>query len=87
MFENMKDKKNNVHYSRYIASFKEAGGSVRSLLFKDWLRHLELDDVDVDSIWNLAINGKMELTDDASEFIREHKSKYAPVKFDPDRRL
>lgn len=70
MFEN-KVAKTGIHYSRYIASFAEAGGNIRSFAFAEWLEELGLDKEEILEIRNLAWNGKMELEDHAKKWLKE----------------
>ena len=61
-----------IHYSRYIASWANEGGTFyRSGLwdFKDWLRSMNLNEEEIEDISFIATNGKMELEDSAAKFI------------------
>lgn len=73
MFEN-KLTHNGIHYTRYIASWKRAGGKIyRGGLFERWLREQEkLTDEEVSDILLLAENGKLELQGSAKAFMKEN---------------
>lgn len=62
-----------THATRYIASWLKVGGQLRTGEdyddFKEWLKSLELDERDVNHIYYLAINGKMELEYEAKMFL------------------
>lgn len=77
MFEN-KLTHNGIHYSRYIASWKRAGGKIyRGGLFERWLREKEqLNDEEISNILLLAENGKLELQGSAKAFIEANKSEH-----------
>ena len=73
-----------IHVSRYIASWRNAGGSnfyhVDSE-FDDWLKQLSFDgkrmtDEDRRFIRNFAECGKLELEYDAKSFIKLHTPKF-----------
>lgn len=67
-----------IHYSRFIASFANEGGKVRSKSFKCWLKQLIIngksmpEDV-VDEIYFIATNGKLELEDNAAKFWMDYE--------------
>jgi hypothetical protein len=63
-----------VHATRYIASWAKMGGdfghkSKGRFDFYDWLKSLNLTDDEVDYIYNLATNGRMELEYSAKNFM------------------
>ena len=72
MFENKIIK--GEYATRYIASWLKAGGSLYYGKdidnFREWLESLDINDLDIYHIINLAVCGKMELERSASEFIR-----------------
>lgn len=72
MFEN-KITHNEIHYSRYIASWLKAGGKItRCGLFQKWLKEKEeLTDEEIYEITDLALNGKLELQESAKYYM-EH---------------
>lgn len=81
MFEN-KLTHNGIHYSRYIVSWKRAGGKIyRGGLFEQWLRENEkLTEEEISDILNLAENGKLELQETAREFMYKNWAKYLKEK-------
>lgn len=72
---------NNIHKSRYIASWTKSGGTLDRKgrwLFKEWLRSLvingrNLTEEEIRQIYNYADNGKMELETWAERFLKEAK--------------
>ena len=74
MFENLKDKKNKIHYTRYIMSWIREGGDCNDLdWFAEWLASLELDKEDISEIRFIMSNGKMELESSARKFLANRK--------------
>lgn len=73
MFENKLI--NDVHASRYIASWLVAGGTLYYVEdvdnFCEWLLSLNLTDDEVQYIRHLATNGRLELETTAEEFIKK----------------
>lgn len=68
-----------IHISRYIASWYIAGGGQLKgrrnvTMFKNWLRHLGLDEDEVMAVFMFATNGKLELQDNAKEFIASEEA-------------
>lgn len=76
-FENKRcDNGNGIHYSRIIASWVVANnlrGTLFNDNFKDWLRSLELSDDEVQDIYEMATNGRMECENHARKFIASNK--------------
>ena len=76
-WENVYIKDYNMHYSRIIASYSNVGGDVRSFKFKDWMKQITdcntgervLTDEQINDIYNLATNGKLEWETDARNFL------------------
>ena len=69
MFNNLKTH-NEIHYSRYIASWHNAGGRVYNSLFEDWLRSTQqLTDDEIRDIKEMATCGKLELEVSARSFL------------------
>ena len=66
------------HTSRFISSWVRSGGTLNRRHgeddFREWLESLGLSKEEVDHIRYLASNGKMELEQDAKQFI-ETKNK------------
>lgn len=63
-----------IYATRYIASWMKMGGDFSRhrggrFDFKDWLESLGLDKDEVNHIYNLADNGKLELEYSAKKFI------------------
>lgn len=75
-FENA-ETHNGIYYSRYIVSWRNAGGEITPYgLFDRWLREVEkLTDEEIRDIYNLATNGKLELQESAKAFMRSEKNK------------
>lgn len=62
-----------IHYSRIIASWVVASGLRGTLFndtFKDWLRSLELPEEEVQEIYEMATNGRMECEGHATKYIK-----------------
>ncbi|MDX9917322.1 MAG: hypothetical protein RBT15_04825 [Gudongella sp.] len=76
MFENVKVK--GVHASRYIMSWIRVGGSLHWTTgqsdFADWLESLGLSESEIESICEIARNGKMELEMSAARFLKNIKT-------------
>lgn len=73
MFENKKFY--DIHATRYIVSWRKAGGDVymgTDSNFDKWLKSLGLTDDERYHIIELATCGKMELENDARTFIKQH---------------
>ena len=75
MFENKKI--NGIHASRFIMSWVREGGRLGHHgedhdEFKKWLRSLGLNEDEINDIWILASNGKMELEASARKFINNN---------------
>lgn len=68
---------NGIHQTRYIASWINAGGEIRTGKdmddFRDWLWSLGLADAQVHQIANMAMYGNRDLQDSAKAFISKHK--------------
>lgn len=65
-----------IHYSRYIASWYNSGGSFDycdSDGFKLWAMSTGVSKEEADDMWFIATNGKMELEDSAKAFLRRNK--------------
>lgn len=72
-WENVYLKDYNIHYSRIIASWLNAGGKTFDEYFKNWLRSTgALTEDQIIDIYNLATNGKMEWEGDARRFLAEN---------------
>lgn len=61
----------NIYYSRYIASWVRSGGRI-NLQFKSWLESIGLPYDEINEIYFLAENGKMELEDSAKRYLKEN---------------
>lgn len=72
-FTNSRTEKDGLNYSRYIASWCNAGGSLRTFdeynSFIKWLETLDLTEEEIVNIAKIATCGKIELEDSAAEFI------------------
>ena len=69
-FENKFDHLN-IHYSRYIASWVKEGGKI-NIQFKNWLESIGLPYDEIDEIYFLAENGKLELENSAQRYLKEN---------------
>lgn len=69
---------NGIHYSRYIASWKQIGGRIyRGGLFERWLREKEqLTDAEIADILRLTDCGKLELERSAELFVKENANAF-----------
>ena len=69
------NKINDVHASRYIASWLRVGGKLITYRnyddFKQWLSSLGLDKEEIYHIYNMASCGKMELEKSARLFMEQ----------------
>ena len=74
MLENKKF--NDVHYSRFIASWRNAGGKYFDGAFEDWLKSYGLSDSEVREVVEMATCGKLELEVDAENFIKNYKYEF-----------
>ena len=68
MYENKKTSKG-IYYSRYIASWLNATDGFIGVTFKNWLKHEGCTEAEVEEIYYLARNGKMELENSAKKFV------------------
>lgn len=77
MFEN-RQINGYTYATRFIASWVREGGELRTGQdyddFKEWLRSLGLNEDDVNHIYFLASNGKMELEYRAKKFLADKKT-------------
>lgn len=75
MFEN-KQVNGYIYYTRFIASYVKEGGNVfNKSEFTGWLKQLGLSDEDVNGIWFLATNGRLELEVNAKLYLQSLKEK------------
>ena len=67
---------NDIHKSRYIASWLKEGGRLYYGEdidnFYKWLLSLGLTEDEAQQVVNLATNGKLELENSARKFLNEH---------------
>ena len=68
-FENLKPLGYHWRYSRFIASYNNAGGDVHSPLFKTWLMSLGLSDDEIADVIEMATCGACELENSARAFL------------------
>lgn len=64
MFENKTTKVQGIHYSRYIASWLNSGGSIhdaRTDVFREWLESNELNQDEISRVMEMMTCGKLEL--------------------------
>ena len=71
MLENKKH--NGVHYSRYIASWRNMGGTYFGREFELWLTSEGFTDEEIREVKEMATCGKLELETAAKEFIDKEK--------------
>ncbi len=71
MFENKKTEVQGVHYSRYIASWKNAGGNYFGEQFRKWLGMNCCTEREINDICEMANCGKMELETTAAKYVKK----------------
>lgn len=72
MFDNKKTKVQEVHYSRYIASWNNVGGDhYYGEQFKKWLELNCCTEEEIDDICEMATCGKMELQFTAAAYVKK----------------
>lgn len=71
MLENKKH--DGIHYSRYIASWRNMGGRFFDEEFKEWLRSEGFSDEEIREVKEMATCGKLELETTAKQFINKEK--------------
>ena len=81
-FENKYIEDKDVHYSRIIASWINAGGEIPNYSwgmtqFADWLTSLGFNVKEVYDIWNMATCGKMEFEDSAKKWITNNGNRWS----------
>lgn len=81
MFENKRTEKGNVEYSRIIFSWMRAGGIIYGYGpldaegFKKWLReNCHCTSKEIDDIYLMATNGKMEYEENARRFLADDEN-------------
>ena len=74
MLENKKH--NGIHYSRYIASWRNVGGKYFDEEFKEWLKEEGLNEEEIYEVRDMAIGGKLELEMNARKFIAQEHANY-----------
>lgn len=79
MLENKK--LDGVHYSRYIASWKNEGGDISygDCGFSRWLRSHGATDREVTEITEMALMGRMELEFDCMKFIKQDEEEIRKI--------
>ena len=70
-FENAKTKVQEVHYSRYIASWRNEGGNYFGQQFENWLKANDCTEEEIHDIVFMATIGKMELEKSAVSYIKK----------------
>ena len=58
-----------IHYSRFIASWRNVGGKYFSEEFEEWLKSEGLSEEEVREVVEMAICGKLELETSAKNFV------------------
>jgi len=69
MLENKKAGNLNVHYSRYVASWRNAGGNLFGDHFKNWLMSEGLTEQEVGEVEEMYCMGKLELEKSARKYV------------------
>ena len=77
MLTNKKTEAGGIYYSRYIASWRNAGENYYGEKFRDWLRSEHVTEKEIDEIVEMAICGKLELEVSAKFFIENFGINYA----------
>ena len=77
MLENKKH--NGIHYSRYIASWINAGGKYFDEEFLEWLKSEGFEEDDARDVREMATCGKLELETSAKKFINKEKENIEKV--------
>jgi hypothetical protein len=72
MLENKKH--NGIHYSRYIASWRNIGGKYFEEEFIEWLKSEGFNEDDARDVREMAMCGKMELEMSAKKFVNKERS-------------
>ena len=67
-------KHNGIHYSRYIASWINAGGKYFNEEFLEWLKSEGFEEDDARDVREMAMCGKLELETSAKKFINKEKA-------------
>lgn len=75
MLENKKAGQHEAHYSRYIASWLNEGGSYFGKEFRDWLASEGLSENEIRDVMELATCGKLELEYSAKEYVKKYKER------------
>lgn len=75
MFENKEFE--DIHYSRFIASYSKKSKDNKFYYFREWLATLtingkKLSEDQIYEIYKMATNGKLELENSVTEFIKTH---------------
>lgn len=71
MFDNKLDSVYKIFYTRWIMSWIREGGNCKDRDgFISWLNSLKLDPDDIDNIWFIMSNGKLECETSARMFLK-----------------
>lgn len=70
MLENKTTEVQGVHYSRYIASWCNAGGNYYGEQFKRWLKMNCCTEKEIHDIYEMATCGKLELEMNAKTYVQ-----------------
>ena len=73
MLENKKTEVCGIHYSRFIASWKNVGGQYYGIQFGEWLKELGCTEQEIRDIREMATCGKYELELTAESFVNDEK--------------
>lgn len=73
MFENKKAGRLNIHYSRYIATWRNMGGTFFGDHFRNWLVSEGLSDEEAAEVETMALTGASELDMKARKYIHAQR--------------
>lgn len=71
--ENKKTEGQGIHYSRYIASWRNVGGKYFGLQFENWLKANGCTEKEINDITWMATCGKMEIELSAIAYVNKMK--------------
>lgn len=84
MLENKKAGTLNVHYSRYVASWRNMGGNLFGDYFKKWLIFEGLTEQEAIEVEEMYLMGKLELEKSARKFIYAQRREMKRIENEPD---
>lgn len=84
MLENKKAGNLNVHYSRYVASWRNMNGNLFGDYFKKWLISEGLTEQEAAEVEEMYCLGKLELEKSARKFIYAQRREMKRIENEPD---